>query len=255
MNDLRHPSYIKAPADHSTYGDQSKAKKSDGLPIGTQQRFLDAEYAARVLGSPLNTLLSIRTTALLTASDGLSAEHSAISCLIHRFVDRLRKWMGRSSQPTFYIWVREASAPDGEHLHLGFHAPAKLRRSLVAFVAKQLREPASTLGRPLPSRTEGEFACGESGSWHLAADTRPNQGGPFLAAYLGKGEPSTRLFRGTQTANRRKPTRGKAHGGRVPSEKYDLGQGVISGTATRNERFYISKALQQAVRTSTRRSD
>lgn len=208
-----------------------KTKESDGLPIGTQERFLDAEHAAKALGSPMNTLLSIRTAALLAASDGFSPDHPPICLLIHRFVDRLRRGMGRSSLPTFYIWVREASAPDGEHLHLGFHVPTELRRVLIAFVEKQLREPACAGRRPLKIRTEGEFACGENGSWHLAADTHPNQGVPFLAAYLGKGEPSIRLFRGTQTANRRKPKRGRAHGGQISSEKFDLGQGLISGTA------------------------
>lgn len=251
MSDLRNSPYSKAPADHSAYGDKLKTKESDGLPIGTQQRFLDAERVAKALGSPLNTLLTIRTAALLAASDGFSLEHPPICLPIHRFVERLRKWMHRSSLPTFYIWVREASASDGEHLHLGFHAPTELQSSLIAFVEKQLREPARTGLRPLESRTKGEFACGEEGSWHLAADIRPNQGAELLAAYLGKGEPSSREFRGTQTVNRRKPVRGKAYGGRAPLEKYDLGQGLISGTATRRERFYISKALQQAVRAAS----
>lgn len=161
--------------------------------------------------------------------------------------------MHRSSLPAFYIWAREASDPDGEHLHLGFHAPRELQSSLIAFVEKQLREPVGAGLRPHGSRTEGEFACCENGSWHLAADIRPNQGAQRLAAYLGKGESSSRKFRGTQTANRGKPVRGKAYGGRAPSERYDLGQGLISGTANRLERFYISKALQQAVRSTSLR--
>lgn len=156
--------------------------------------------------------------------------------------------------PAFYIWVREASGPDGEHLHLGLHMPARLRPSLAAFVEKQLREPACVVQRPLNIRTEGEFACGENGSWHVAGDTRPHREAHFLAAYLGKGEPSSRLFRGTQAANRRKPKRGTAYGGSVSSEKYDLDQGLILGTANRHERFYISRGLQQAVRTSVLRN-
>jgi hypothetical protein len=72
VNDLRNPPCSKAPADHSVYGDQSKTKESGGLPICTQQRFLDADRAANALGSPLNTLLSIRTPALLAGSDGFS---------------------------------------------------------------------------------------------------------------------------------------------------------------------------------------
>lgn len=251
MDDLRNLSYSKAHADHSAYGVQLKTKESDALPIGTQHRFLEAEDAAKALGFPLNTLLSIRSAALLATSEVLGPENPPISDLIHKFVERLRKWMQRSPVPTFYIWVRETSAPDGEHLHLGLHTPERLRSSLVTFVVKQLGEAACAVRRPLKIRTEGEFACGENGSWHLAGDTRPHLPSQFLAAYLGKGEPSSRLFRGTQTANLRKPIRGKAYGGAVSSEKYDLDQGLISGTVNRLERFYISKALRQAVRATS----
>lgn len=154
MDDLRNLSYSIAHADPSAYVNQLKPKESIGLPIGTQQRFLDAKDAAKSLGSPLNTLLSIRLAALSAASDRRSCGYPPVSDLIHRFVERLRKWMLRSSVPTFYIWERESSASDGEHLHLGLNTPTRLRSSLMAFIGEQLREPVRTEPRP-PKRDGG----------------------------------------------------------------------------------------------------
>lgn len=255
MDDLRNLPYSNDHADPSAYSARLKTKESSELPIGTQKRFLEAAEAANHLGSPLNTLLSIRLAELLAANDMCSLDDPPISQLIHTFVERLRKWMHRSHLPTFYIWVREISAPDGEHLHVGLHTPTRLRPSLVTFVQKQIGEPACAVPRPPAVMTEGEFACGANGSWHLAEDTRPNRGGYSLAAYLGKGEPSSRAFRGKPTVNLRKPVRGRAYGGQISSEKYDRGQGKIIGTETRLERFFISKPLQRAVRTSAPRKD
>ena len=43
MDDLRNLPYSNAHADPSAYSARLKTKESVGLPIGTQQRFLDAE--------------------------------------------------------------------------------------------------------------------------------------------------------------------------------------------------------------------
>jgi hypothetical protein len=252
MHDLRNSPIYKAHPDPSSYGTEyrpePKQLQSAELPIGTQQRFLSAAAAADTLGSPLNILLSIRMTALLIPNDPGSLGHPQIIQRIHVFVERLRKWMQRTSLPTFYIWVREASISAEEHLHLGLHVPKGQRSALVAFLEKQFHDPVRLAPRSAQVRTEGEFACSESESWHLAADTRPERGGLFLAGYLGKGEPSEVTFRGTLLSNSRKPVRGRAYGGQLASEKYDLSQGSILGTTTRRERFYISKALQSAMR-------
>ena len=224
--------------------------QSDGLPVGTQQRFVHALNAAEMSGSPLNILLSIRLTALLISNDPGSLGHLLIIRRIHVFVERLTKWMQRNSLPKYYIWVREASTSDDEHLHLVLHVPPRQRASLVAFLEKQLHDPVHRAPRSAHVRTEGEFACSESGSWHLAEDTRADRKGLFLAGYLGKGEPSEVIFRGALVSNRRKLIRGRAYGGQLASEKYDLSQGPILGTTTRRERFYISKALQSAMRDS-----
>lgn len=251
MDDLRNSLMYKAHPDHSSYGpergSEPKQLQSAGLPIGTQQRFIKAAAAADNLGSPLNTLLSIRLTALLISNDPGSLGHPQIIQRIHVFVERLRKWMLRNSLPTFYLWVRECSASTDEHLHLCLHVPRKHKKSLVAFLEKQFQDPVRRALRSVQVRTEGEFACSESGSWHLAEDTRAERKGFFLAGYLGKGEPSERMFRGRMISNNRKPVRGRAYGGMVASEKYDLSQGSIVGTSTRQERLYISRALQRAM--------
>lgn len=130
MDDLRNsPIYMPHP-DPSSYGLEPKQLKSAELPIGTQQRFLSAAAAADNLGSPLNTLQSIRLTALLISNHPGSLGHLQIIQRIHVFVERLRKWMLRTSLPTFYIWVREASISAEEHLHLGLHVPKGRHLSL-----------------------------------------------------------------------------------------------------------------------------
>jgi hypothetical protein len=252
MDDLRNSPMYKAHPDPSSYGPEHrpgpKQLQSDGLPIGTQQRFLSAAAAAANLGSPLQTLLTVRLTALLLPQEPVTVGLTRVCEHIHRFVERLTKWMRRNSLPTFYIWVRECSTCTDEHLHLCLHVPRRHRASLVAFLEKQFHDPVRCAPRSAHVRTEGEFACSESGSWHLAEDTRADRKGHFLAGYLGKGEPSERMFRGRMISNIRKPVRGRAYGGMVASEKYDLSQGSIVGTSTRQERLYISRALHRAMR-------
>ena len=63
--------------------------------------------------------------------------------------------------------------------------------------------------------------------------------GYWLAAYLGKGEPSRHIFRGKMIANERKPVRG---------DKYDAPQGEIEGTAARTKRFDISRPLKRVLK-------
>jgi len=80
----------------------------------------------------------------------------------------------------------------------------------------------------------------------LALDTRPNRNGRYIAAYLGKGEPSTRLYRGRTIANIKKPIRGHAYGGEEESARYDAAQGEIRGNAHMTRRFDMAKGLKAA---------
>ncbi len=104
-------------------------------------------------------------------------------------------------------------------------------------------------------RTKGEIACSTNGSWHVGvevADASPEFSGYWLAAYLAKAEPSKREFRGRLVDNTQKRERGKAYGGRIKSEKYDLLQGVIKGTTRRKGRFSISRSLSEKKNSSVR---
>lgn len=249
-NDIRKSAIEVEPAIHSAYGAAAACPRTtSGLKIGTQQRFIVAAEAGAKDGHPLNTLLTIRWTSLF--SDNSPHPLRALSTTpeqIDHLVELLRKWLTRNDVPPHYIWVRELSASVGEHWHIAFHLPKKLRPQIVGFVAKQTKEPALSQRRSASRCTEGEFACGEIGSWHLAEDTRPERGGRYLAAYLGKAEPSQRLFRGALRDNRDKPVRGVAFGGTERNDIYDADQGFILGTVFRGDRFFISKSLQQAAK-------
>jgi hypothetical protein len=249
MDDIR-KSPIKA--EHAilpAYGAASASPKTtSGFPIGTQKRFIEAAEAAARDGHPLNTLLTIRWQSLFSDNDVNPLRSMPTPERIDHLVELLRKWLTRHDLPPHYIWVREFSATVGEHWHFAFHLPKMLRPQIVDFVVKQTGEPARTGRRDAAQLTEGEFAFGEIGSWHLAEDTRPERRGFYLAAYLGKAEPSRRLFRGVMTDNRKKPVRGVAFGGTERNDIYDADQGFILGTVFRGDRFFIAKSLQQAAK-------
>lgn len=247
--DLRKPPIDEARAIHSAYSCPSPPPRQTwGLEFGTQQRFCTAAFAAHRQGYPLNTLLTVRWDSLFSDNDVHDLRTMTIPDRIDNIMERFRKWLTHRDLPPLYIWVRESVLHLGEHWHLGLHLPKKWRPRFIDFVESVFGEPRLPHLRPVTKRSDGEFACGEIGSWQLANDTRPERGGHYLAAYLGKAEPSQRAFRGKLRDNTKKPVRGIQFGGKEPNGKYDADQGVIIGTATREDRFYISKALQAAAR-------
>jgi len=205
----------------------------------------NAAWAAQRLGQPLNTLLTIRW-------EDISApgRTPSLSEQIRQLVEKIRKWLTRNRLSVVYIWVREATTGVGEHWHFTLHLPKKLQRVFAAFLGGILADPPQTNPRSAFERTIGEFACGETGGWHLAAEARENSQFPgyWLAAYLGKGEPSERMFRGKMVINKKKPMRGREFDGVIPSERYDAMQGEIEGTLHRKKRHDISKTLRQAMK-------
>ncbi|PTV94062.1 hypothetical protein C8J27_110113 [Rhodobacter aestuarii] len=239
----RNSTIYSACADHLAYK-PPLAHQTDELPIGTQRRFLEAARVAARLNHPLDTLLTLRWQSLFCAEDVNPLRCQHIPQRISYLMELLRKWMTRRDLPPFYIWVRESAGPAGEHWHLALHASEKYQRELAAYIAKITYESEADHVRAADKVTEGEFACGEIGSWHLARDTRKARQGYFLAAYLGKGEPSQRFFRGKLINNREKPVRGRSFGGSQVDGRYDAAQGAISGTAGRNARFAIARLLQ-----------
>lgn len=242
--DLRKRPHIGAPADPLPYVRKSPPRRlTEGLPIGTQARFIAAAEAAATQRKPLNVLLTIRWRSLFCDNDVNPLRPLPPPERIRHLTGLLRKWLVRNGAPPFYIWVRENADSAGEHWHIAFHLPQKRQKSLVSYAASLTGEPASRR-RPV-DMTEGEFARGALGSWHLARDTRPERGGATLAAYLGKGEPSQRLFRGKLIDNDAKPYRGASYGGTFKDGDYDIEQGRIEGTASRSDRFFIANGLKR----------
>jgi hypothetical protein len=262
MHDLRNAPIYKARANYSPYvsprdtveagggagwppGSQARPtpgiaaphpKTTAGLPLGTQAKFIAAADAANVARTPLNHLLSVHWDKLFTFEADAPCLRRGEVERIGYLVELLRHWITERCRVFAYIWVREISASAGQHWHLALHLPKRNRRALLAYLERLLGEPLAPRRRALAQgRTEGEVACSVNGSWHLARDTHPDRRGYWLAAYLGKGEPSWRMFRGKVIANARKPVRG---------DKYDAPQGEIEGTVARMKRFDIARHLK-----------
>ncbi len=267
--DLRPPPYNKAPAIHSSYESCSvdnqnqelrrfeslnaaasaETKSSESLPVRTQDRFVQAAYVGFENGHPLNSILTINWEKLeeAIAQYWLDLHPYTRAKLL---IQKIRKFLKRAKRncTVAYIWVREAVPGKGEHLHVALHLPCKFRKEFIAFLERTLGEPASKNRRSIAERTKGEIACSNTGSWHYGvevSDASPEFSGYWLAAYLAKGEPSERMYRGRMTDNTRKKERGKAFGGRIASEKYDTPQGLIEGTEHRKGRFSISRSLMR----------
>lgn len=229
---------------------QSSEKRTDGLPVGSQAKFIEAAKCAAILGSPVNTLLTVRWSSLYHHDNANPLFAQSPVERITYLVELLRKWVGaRCSGGFLYLWVRETTSELGEHWHLAFHLPHGKRKAVAAYLSDLLGEPLDHTPRTkAQGRTEGEFACSVWRSWHLAKDTHPERSGFYLAAYLGKGEPSERMFRGKLVPNRRKLVRGQAFGGRERSGRYDAPQGQIRGTTALKKRFDIARPLKQAMK-------
>ena len=225
-------------------------KQTDGLPVGSQVVFIDAVRCASTLGFPINTLLSVRWPSLYHHDNTNPLFAQSPVERIAYLVELLRKWVGaRCTGGFMYIWVRETTSELGEHWHIAFHLPHGKRKAIASYLSDLLGEPLDHQPRTAaPGKTDGEFACSVWRSWHLAKDIHPERAGYYLAAYLGKGEPSERLFRGNLVPNTRKPVRGRAFGGRERSARYDAAQGQITGTIALKKRFNIARPLKQAMK-------
>lgn len=229
---------------------QPPEKRTDGLPIGSQAKFIEATKCAAILGFPINTLLTVRWSSLYHHDNTNPLFAQSPVERIAYLVELLRKWIGARCRGGFqYLWVREATSELGEHWHLAFHLPHGKRKAIASYLSDLLGEPLDHTPRTrAQGRTEGEFACSVWGSWHMAKDTHPERSGFYLAAYLGKGEPSERMFRGKLVPNTRKLVRGQAFGGRERSGRYDAIQGQIRGTTALKKRFDIARPLKQAMK-------
>jgi hypothetical protein len=222
-------------------------KQTSGLAPGKQASLIMAALRASETGYPIDTLLTVRWQGLLTYNDLHPLRAKTTPEAIRHLVELIRKWLTRCGLPAFYMWTRELSDIAGEHWHLGLHLPKPKRKAFVKYLEERLVEPVARCPRSQSKRTRGEFACSETASWHLAGeepDGKPHFTGYWIAAYLGKGEPSQRMFRGQLVDNTLKPVRGKEFGGNVKGARYDVPQGNIKGTTTRTGRFDMARSLK-----------
>lgn len=226
-----------------------REKRTNGLPVGSQAKFIEAAKCADILGFPVNTLLTVRWSSLYHHDNTNPLFAQSLIKRIAYLVELLRKWVSARCRGGFlYLWVREATPELGEHWHLAFHLPHGKQKAIASYLSDLLGEPLDHTPRTkAQGQTEGEFACSVWRSWHLAKDTHPERSGFYLAAYLGKGEPSERMFRGKLVPNTRKLVRGQAFGGRERSGRYDAPQGQIRGTTALKKRFDIARPLKQAM--------
>lgn len=239
---LAHPQRPREPSPHAR-----PAKHTNGLDIGAQSRLIAAAFEAYNRGDPINTLLTVRWESLLQYDDCHPLRSMSAPERIAYLVDLIRRWLKARGLSSNYIWVREVSDVAHEHWHLGFHLPKGKRQSFVQYLDGLMIEPLAPCPRSASKQTRGEFACSDFGSWHLAgeiSDGKPQFAGYWIAAYLGKGEPSQRMFRGQRVNNIKKPVRGREFGGYVKGDRYDVPQGHIEGTTTRKGRFDMARALK-----------
>ena len=238
-----HTGALLWPYDHPT----DTTKQTTGLEPGTQAKLISAAFSALEKNCPINTLLSARWHSLLTYDDFHPLRTMSASERVRHLVEKIRHWLSRRGIPAHYIWVREISDMAGEHWHLGLHLPRSKRKWFAGYLETILLEPLAPCPRAESKQTRGEFECSEMGSWHLAGevpDGKPHFTGYWIAAYLGKGEPSQRMFRGNLADNALKPVRGREFGGYVNGGRYDVPQGHIEGTTTRKGRFDIARCLK-----------
>lgn len=221
--------------------------QTTGLELKTQAKLISAARSAWEQNHAINTLLSVRWASLLRYDDFHPLRAMSIPEQIKHLVEGIRHWLSYRGIPAMYIWVREVSDMAGEHWHLGLHLPTSKRKAFAGYLETLFLEPLAPCPRAKSKQTRGEFECSTMGSWHLAGevpDGKPQFPGYWIAAYLGKGEPSQRMFRGQLVNNKLKPVRGREFGGYVKGGRYDVSQGHIAGTTTRKGRFDTARCLK-----------
>ena len=259
MEDLRTPPLYKERAFQYPYKDhdgrhlntngkpRSELKNSASLPLGTQSRLQSAAFKSYQLGTPINTLVTIRSCLFSNIINRLSTEYPHYE-VVKLIIEKLRKWLKRDNRrlPHASMWTREIVANEGEHLHIALHLPTPYHQAFIEFLERLLGEPQAKQRRPKSRRTRGEIAVSQHEAWHIAVekpDGKPEFPGYWLASYIGKGEFSERSFRGKLVQNKKKLERGQHFGGRLKHCRYDVQQGIIEGNHARTGRFGISRSL------------
>lgn len=93
--------------------------------------------------------------------------------------------------------MREYSNYYGEHLHIGYHMPARYDAAFAQQLAKWFDE-----GIGEHDGEDATLALSEDKSWKITGCIRGDASGESLAAYLGKSEPNTDLDQLIATVSR-----------------------------------------------------
>jgi hypothetical protein len=203
------------------------------LPIGTQQKAMEAARLAELIEAPINRLLTVRTHALrITGSGGIFRMGSQADC-IRLFLDKNMRWMKHRGIPNANIWSREHSSYHGEHFHIGFHQVDGFDEEYANQVAVWFDEEVGEWGQG------GKLVAQSSeNNWNINRCIRGGTSGANIAVYITKAEPSEIITgRGKAKPNERKPRRGKC-GGTGPIEgngkhAYRWGTSTLIGRAQR----------------------
>jgi hypothetical protein len=210
------------------------------LPLGTQQKAVDAATLAERIGAPINRLLTIRTHAMrITGGGGIFRLGTQAEC-VRIFLDKNLHWMKYRRMPTANIWSREYSGHHSEHFHFGFHQHDELDADYAHQLSEWLDEGAREWG------TSGDLIVQSTDdNWNIKRCIRGNTSGCNMAAYITKAEPS-KIVTGwgkTKTNERKpKPYRGK-RGGEGPIEgngkhAYRWGTSTLIGRTQRDRHGY-----------------
>lgn len=171
-----HTSYVKHEVRHVT----------QDLPRGTQRAMMDAAKLAEMLGTPVNRLLTVRTSGMrATGEGGILRNHSRPADCIIDFLHRNSRWCDWRCIPLINIWVREYGSHHGEHFHLGYHMTSEHDLAFSKQLSNWLDEGVGEHnGKP-----ETLFNS-ELRSWQIDHCVKAGTSGQNIAAYLGKAEPN-----------------------------------------------------------------
>jgi hypothetical protein len=215
--------FVKHPDRHLTYG----------LPKGTQKAMIDAAKLADREGTPINRLLTIRTSGMRLSGDGgILRDNDAAGSVID-FLNRHTRWCTWRGIPVVGIWVREFCHHHQEHFHLGYHMPAQHDADYAAQCALWLDEKVGP-------RTENPatVVTSELGSWQIDGCVKSGSSGHHIAAYLGKAEPNDYLTAWGKTKRNHMKQRRRCKGG----------EGRIEGTSKHHYRWGTSLAVGRTQR-------
>lgn len=114
---------------------QPPEKRTDGLPVGSQAKFIEAAKCAAILGFPINTLLTVRWVTLYHHDNANPLFTQLPVERIAYLVELLRKWISARCRGGFlYFWVREKTSELDEHWHLAFHLPHGKRQAVASYL-------------------------------------------------------------------------------------------------------------------------